>query len=403
MLLFIDEVNATTMLARSDTLYFRLHHENTLCYTCMEMTILASKRNASHLSILLGVALLFPLKALSVEPAVEPIQAESMQPEPTLPDPAQLEQPAQPEPVGPETIKLEPVEPDIYIYPIDAPREYLSEKFVSLVSSIDYFFGDDRNYQESNNSVFQINMTRLLGGDGEQKFVLSGRAKVHLPNTKKRLNFLLEADPEQNISSEAPPGQALLNKQVTTPSSYAAALRYEVTDKNHWHFSADAGIKFRGLTNSPNPFARSRGSYSVTQGQWRLKIAESLFWFNSIGAGESTQFDAEHFVSDTALFRATSNATWLNEKKNFDLRQDFSIYHTVSDRTALLYQASAIGVSQPQLQTTEYIVLVLYRYRLHRNWIFFELSPQLHFPRATNFDVTPLLNLRLEMLFDGSK
>ena len=342
----------------------------------MEMTILVGKYKASHLSILFGAAFLFPVNSLGIEQAVGQTQPQSA---------------------------YEPVRPDTYIYSIDAPREYLSEKFVSLVSQIDYFFGDDRNYQESNNSVFQLNLTRLLGGDGEQKFVLSGRAKIHLPLTKRKLNLLLEADPEQNISGETPQGQALLNNQVSTPGSYAAALRYEVADENRWHFSADAGIKFRGLTNSPNPFARTRGSYAVTRGQWRLKVAETLFWFNSTGAGESTQFDAEHFLTDAALFRATSNATWLYEKQNFDLRQDFSIYYTVSDRTALLYQASAIGVSEPQLQATEYIVLMLYRYRLHRNWIFVELSPQLHFPRSKSFDLTPLLNLRLEMLFGGSK
>jgi hypothetical protein len=152
-----------------------------------------------------------------------------------------------------------------------------------------------------------------------------------------------------------------------------------------------------------NPFARARGSYSVPLGQWRLKAAESVYWFNTIGAGETTQLDLEHFLSEAILFRASSNATWLNDVQNFDLRQDLSIYHTVSECTALLYQASAIGVSNPQYQITEYVLAMLYRYRLHRDWIFFELSPQLHFPKTNDFQSSPTLSMRLEMLFDESK
>ena len=93
----------------------------------------------------------------------------------------------------------------------------------------------------------------------------------------------------------------------------------------------------------------------------------------------------------------------LHDKQNFDLRQDLSIYHTLNDRSALLYQASAIGVSNPQVQVTEYVVLLLYRYRLRQNWIFLELSPQMHFPKADNFKSNPALSMRLEMLFDESK
>jgi len=128
-----------------------------------------------------------------------------------------------------------------------------------------------------------------------------------------------------------------------------------------------------------------------------------VYWFNTLGVGETTQLDMERIVSDSILFRATTNATYLNDKKNFDLRQDFSFYHTLDDRTALLYQASAIGVSNPQLQVTDYVALLFYRYRMHKEWLFFELSPQLHFPREKNFKASPAISLRLAILFDDSR
>jgi hypothetical protein len=81
------------------------------------------------------------------------------------------------------------------------------------------------------------------------------------------------------------------------------------------------------------------------------------------------------------------------------LRQDFSLYQTLDEQHSMLYQMSAIGVSQPRAVVSEYVALVLYRQRLHRDWMFLELSPQLHYPRIDDYRVTRQFVVRLEMLF----
>jgi hypothetical protein len=134
-----------------------------------------------------------------------------------------------------------------------------------------------------------------------------------------------------------------------------------------------------------------------------MNLAETPFWFNTIGLGESTQLDLERPISEPVLFRSTSIATWLKDTHNFDMRQDLTLFHKLDERRALMYQASAIGVSRPQTQVTEYVLLALYRYRLHREWMFLEVSPQLHFPKMLNFRTNAALSIRLEMLFDKSK
>jgi hypothetical protein len=330
-------------------------------------------------SLLLGTVFLFPLKLFGAEQADTPAQ------QPDTP----VQQPDTPARF-----------PDL-LAPIDAQRDYLSEKVISFASRMDRFFGDDRNYQESNKSVFQMDLVRVAGYGGDRKLVLSGRAKLSLPSTEQRLHLLLETDPEKNVTAEPTPGQTVINNQVSAPVSYSLAARYVKELQDTWHFSTDAGLKF---PIPIHPFVRTRGSYSVPlDNEWRLKAAESVYWFNNTGVGETTQLDLEHFLSKPVLFRATSTATWLHDKQNIDLRQDLSFYHTVSERTALLYQASAVGVSNPQYQLTEYVVTMLYRYRLHRDWVFLELSPQLHFPKIYDFRSSPTLNMRLEMLFDESK
>ena len=364
-------------------------------------------------SLLLGITLIFSLKVLGAEQIV--VQAESSvpetqqiapQPESSVPETQQVA--PQSESSVPETRKITPqAEPSVPQFrqaerfdSMVAPRDYLSAKITDFATNIDRFFGGDRHYQESNDSVFKLSLTRVDGYGGDSKFNLAAKLNLKLPVTEGRLRLLLETDPEQNITDEPTKGQPVLRNQVVAPGSYAVAVRYENKEENRWYYNTDAGIKFRGITTAPNPFVRARGSYSAPLGEWRLKAAQSVYWFNSIGAGETTQLDLERIISTRQLFRASSNATWLHEKQNFDLRQDLSVYHTLNDRTALLYQASVVGVSNPQYQVTDYVVLAFYRYRLNRKWLFFELSPQLHFPIEKNYKSSHALSVRLEILFD---
>jgi len=286
------------------------------------------------------------------------------------------------------------------LYSLDAKRDYVSGRLIKFASDIDRFFGDDRNYQETNQSIFHLDLTKVNGYGGTSDVILSAKAKLNLPSTENRFRFVMETNPDKNINADPSLGQSTLPDQLIEPTSYAFAARFEKYIEDKWDFSTDAGIKFQsGLT----PFTRARVSVSFPFEQWRMKVAESVFWFNTIGAGETTQVDLERLISKPIMFRASSNATWLNDKQNFDLRQDFSIFHTLNERTSLLYQTSVIGVSNPELQTTDFVLLMQYRYQLHRKWIFFEVSPQLHYPKIRNYELSPSLSMRLDFVFDGAK
>lgn len=292
-------------------------------------------------------------------------------------------------------------EPEDELSVLDEPHDYLASKFVGMVSGIDRFFGDERNYQEGNQSVLQLDVRKTAGYGGDKQVILAGRAKVNLPNTEKRLHLLIESNPDKNTSNETPQVQTTPFKDVSAPSSYAAAVRYEKSQLETWHLSSDAGLKFQGLNTSP--FVRARASYAQPLENWRMKLTETAFWFNSTGMGASSQLDFERSLNQPMLLRASSNATWLHDKQNLDMRQDFSIFHTLNERAALLYQASAIGMSQPQFHASDYVFLLLYRYRLHQKWMYFEVSPQLHYPQINHYHPSMMLNMRIEILFDTQK
>jgi len=280
----------------------------------------------------------------------------------------------------------------------DATREYVSQQFVRLVTGLDRFFGDERNFQESNRSVFQLDLNEQMQAGGLRESTLSGRIKLHLPSTEHRLHLLLESDPEQNTAGT---GTAQNQTQrigpFRAPGEYGLALRVEESEEQVWHTSTDVGIKLHAPLE---PFARARASLVIPMGEWRMKPAQSLYWFSQSGLGETTQVDFDRPLAPQTLFRATSSVTWLHLPQRFDLQQDFTVFHTLDEKRAVQYQISLIGVSKPQSRLDDAVISVLYRRQLNRRWLFFEFNPQLHFRHAQSYDMDPLLWLRLQMLFD---
>ena len=283
---------------------------------------------------------------------------------------------------------------------LDAERDFYSEKIVAFTKGVDKFFGDERYFQENNKSVIQFNLSQTIAQGGSRPFGFEGQAKLDLPAAQRRFQFVFEVNPEKKTAGEAKKEQPVTPKEAATPEQYAASLRYEKSEESLWHFSSDAGIKIQFPLD---PFVRTRGSYAIQVEEWRLKLAETVFWFSTIGLGETTQFDMERVLSTPVLFRATTTDTCFESPQHCDLRQDLSFYHTLDERTALLYQASILGSNKPVLQETGYVLLMRYRYRLHREWVFYEISPQLNFPRADDFRLNASLLLRLEMLFGATK
>ena len=150
-------------------------------------------------SLLIGITLLFPLKLLGVEQAI--LQAESSVPqtEQTAPQAEssvpQAEQIApQAESAVPQTEQIAPqaesavpqIEQPDRFDAMKAPRDYLSGKITRFANYIDQFFGGDRHYQESNQSVLQLNLTRATGYGGDGNFKFAARLNLKLPVTEGR-------------------------------------------------------------------------------------------------------------------------------------------------------------------------------------------------------------------------
>lgn len=290
-----------------------------------------------------------------------------------------------------------PEEPSYFDW-LDKPRDYLSERFVSLSNRVDRFFAEDRVFEESRTSYLRFYGDLVLRKSGASDFNPILQAKVVLPALEKRLHILFESD--SDVTGEVPttsvPTQSGTPK-VNVPNDFRAAVQVQVTDSPHWNINTDVGLRFHGLTLPP--FARVRVSRVQTVHKWQFRLTLAAYWYEQSGLGQSTQYDADYRFSDHYLGRSRTQAIWSDHDQRFDFEQSFLLYHPIDDSHALSYGASVYGQSQPNSHITDYALSVTWRTRIHREWLFLDVQPGVSWPETESFHFTPTLLLRLEAIF----
>lgn len=291
---------------------------------------------------------------------------------------------------------LMPYEEDFFSF-LDAPHEIISEGVESMAQGMDLFFADEKIFTEATSSYARLSTQINFSHGGESSMTGDLYLKVDLKKTKKKLKLLLKSDTDRDLqtgtNTSASPGQQ--NETV----NFYAALEKEISKKYDWHSKASLGIKLRVPLD---PYLRIRAYKNFSLRNWNIHFTETLFWFNSKGAGASSLLELDHSLTQNILFRSQTSELWTDFLDYHEMSQTFTLYHKLSDRRAVSYSFGAYGISEPQMHMVRYYTSIGYRQRIHRDWLFFEVSPALTYTRDDKYKPERSLVIKLEMVF-GNK
>jgi hypothetical protein len=294
----------------------------------------------------------------------------------------------------------QPVFPDgtSYFDWLDKPRDYISERFVTLSTKVDRYFANDPALEEARTSYLRFYGDLVLGKSGTSNFNPQLQAKVVLPALEKRLHILLESNTD--VTGQLPTASVPTQKgtpKINAPSDFGAAVQVQVTDTPHWNINTDLGMRFHGLTLPP--FFRVRASRVQNVRNWQFRFTETGYWYEQSGWGESTDYSADYKFTDHYLGRSQTQAIWSDHDQQFTFQQDFILFNPIDKSHALSYGATVYGASQPNSHVTDYALSVTWRTRIHREWLFFNVQPALSWPEDKSFHFTPTILFRLEAIF----
>jgi hypothetical protein len=172
----------------------------------------------------------------------------------------------------------------------------------------------------------------------------------------------------------------------------------EITRK--WNGSTSVGLDFK---LPADPFWRAKGSFQMDISEyWTLTLRENLYYFHESGWGESSQITAQ-YSQDSYVFRTTSEAKYSHSARSMYFAQIFSVLNELSAKHALNNQVGVLAQNKPIRETTSYFIKTTYRHRLYSTWLFYELTPELKFPRDDNFNLQPSLTAKIELVFSSQE
>ncbi len=132
----------------------------------------------------------------------------------------------------------------------------------------------------------------------------------------------------------------------------------------------------------PDPFIRVRYQYSKPFGDVYLtRFTETVLQRAVEHFTETSQLDLERKITTFRLLRWSNYATYTEDTDNITWNTGISLITQLSNKSAISYDTSMWGVNHPKWAIQNSRIGSRYRRNFYRPWLFFELMPEVTWPR----------------------
>jgi hypothetical protein len=282
---------------------------------------------------------------------------------------------------------------------IDAAHKRISSGVLATATWLDSFFSDPRIENEISETRVKVRFSIFAEEDDAVEYNVRANLRLDLPVLKDKLHLLIAGDPDDDEEDfQALSGREGERPELTSADDdFSASLRYFLVDTLQRNVSLRSGVKWRnGL---PTVFLEPRYRQSVPLDSWLFRFTQRLIGFTDGRRGVRTTFDFERELRQPFFFRTTLDGSWASDEEGYFYDQSFFLFQRFSSRRVIIYGWGNFFRTRPHHQLDNVVLSVRYRQRILRDWLFYEVIPQISFPDERDRDATPAILLRLEMFF----
>ena len=275
----------------------------------------------------------------------------------------------------------------------------ITRGFLTSATWLDSFFGDERHEAEINKSQLKVRFDAFReGGAGMDYRRPNFDLRLVLPQLRHKTRLVISGDPNVDVdSTTAQPGTPGTQLAKGLERSVTSALQFVPLDTKRSNFSIRAGVKFH--SGKFELLLGPRYRYLAHYGSWDARYTQEELWTTDVGWQVRTRFDLERPLPNDLFFRASLEGIWTENVKGYPYALSFLLRQPLDRDRALEYEWINSFQTRPTDLLTEELLVFRYRQRFWREWLFLEVSPQARFPRDRNFEYTPGILFRLEMVF----
>jgi hypothetical protein len=263
---------------------------------------------------------------------------------------------------------------------------------------LDSFFYDPRYAAEENQTRAVVRYEGFI--ENHAHWVLKARVKLVLilPQLKNKANLVIAGDPDEDNPNQL--GQTPLTSPApvgNTNRNTTAALGYLIKSDERQNISAKIGIRYRNghIVSFFRPYYRRL--YKLEG--WDLRFTQEFPYWTDTKWSSSTTIDLERPLGEAFFFRTSVNGSWYEHAPGYYYGLVFSLTQPLSTTSALSYDlgGSFQTGAHDVLQTV--VIDTRYRQRFWRDWMYFDITPQVRFPRDRRFNPVPGILFAIEMQF----
>lgn len=330
---------------------------------------------------------------------------------------AALERPADPD--LPQQVDIDQLPPDFFAW--DGPRyrepkdgwmdrvshwvvrrqRIHSRQVQALGRGIDQTLSGQTWVDPDNESYLRLGAFNRYTEDGRMGYEPEARFKLDVPTSEEQFRIIVESDADDLAPLSEQQQKGTLSPEDEEENSFTAgALRYLSPLSERWNASTDLGARLR-LPIQVFARARTWSDWYPTN-EWRLRVDQRIFWYAQDGWISRSWFGFHRNLGPHWQFRASSEARWVHRKRGFELAQIARFQRRYRNRHFLRLRFGVLGETFDNWARTEYFTDLLYRKRLHDDWLYGEVIPSLRYRREEDFQPEATLTFRIEMFFSTS-
>ncbi len=294
-------------------------------------------------------------------------------------------------PLKPEESKEEPTF-------VDVLHGGISNEILSTADWMDSFFADPNYVKEINRSYVRFRYETFQEERAKPSFKPAVDLRLALPELERKTHLVFSAEPNEPPTGPSAPVRTTAERFGTTEqANFTTALQYFLRTTPKENSAVLSGVQFSRF--SPVLFLEPRYRVLAPYRVWQLRFTQELLWRTDTAWQTDSRFEFERQLPKDFFFRTSLDGVWASRVIGYVYGLAFLLRQSFGPTQAVDYEWINTYQTRPVNELTEIDFRMRYRHSFWREWLFFEVAPQVRFPRDNNFDNIPGVLFRLEMFF----
>jgi hypothetical protein len=249
----------------------------------------------------------------------------------------------------------------------------------------DSFFGDARAHDEASTTYGTVSVYLKWTEHDQFEPIFKGRVNIDLPNAEKKMKlFVGRLSPEEFLTDTTGYQGPAQPPNEDDEEDWLVGLGYTPLNSRTQRINLSVGVR---VDWPPDPYTKVQYRWYHPLGANLLfRFRQTGFWYLEDGFGTTTNLDFEHRPRPDVLIRTSTSATFSEATEGVKWWLSSTAFRQLSKGRAIGGRIWIRGETEAPVEVREYGFWVLFRKRLHREWLYGDIATGLTWPQDDPFE-----------------